>query len=89
MEKIIKWMVPLTGINIMKVEIYEGVLIYSGSNKAVPIPENRQVFDTPREAMMAVRKNLLKSVNNAHDHYKHMEARLEEFDRNNKEMLLG
>lgn len=84
--KKIKWVISIVGTGIMRVEDHpNGTITYLDSTQL--IAKDRKVFDTPNEALKAVRKNLVQGVSHAHDHYKHLVKRLEEFDLTNSEFL--
>jgi type IV secretory pathway VirB9-like protein len=84
----LKWMLPLVGTTIMKIEVQDdGTVFYYRSTRIVPYPEDRKIFDTHAEALKAVRENLLQLVNNAYFNYKQLDAKLEEFDKINEELL--
>jgi hypothetical protein len=93
-EPTIKWMLPLAGIQIMKVECFsDGTIRHfsHGADRSMTIgrevAKNREVYDTPSEALKAIRKRLVQNVSHAHDHYKHLAKKLEDFDTTNSELL--
>jgi hypothetical protein len=89
-KPVIKWMLPLAGTQILKVECFSDGTIRHFSHgadremtKGREVAKDREIYDTPSEALKAVRKRLVQSVSLAHDHYEHLVQKLEDFDKNN------
>jgi len=89
-KPIIKWMLPLAGTQILKVECFsDGTIRHfsHGADRSTTVgrevSKDREVFDTSSEALKAVRNRLLQNIATTHNRYENLIQKLEDFDKNN------